>query len=95
MFIPDLGSKNISCCTFFCSNKFHKIVNYFIFDMLKEKIWANFQRTIELFTQKIVTKIAKIHGFVIRDPRSVIRKKPIPDPEVKKAPDPQHCSLLQ
>jgi hypothetical protein len=24
--------------------------------MLKKKIWANFQRIIELFTQKIVTK---------------------------------------
>ncbi len=28
--------------------------------MLKEKIWANFQRIIELFTQKIVTKFSKI-----------------------------------
>jgi hypothetical protein len=28
--------------------------------MLKKKIWANFQRIIELFTQKIVTKLSKI-----------------------------------
>ncbi len=28
----------------FCSHKFHKIVNYFIFEMLKKKFWANFQR---------------------------------------------------
>jgi hypothetical protein len=28
------------------------------------------------------------YGFGIRDPRSGIRKKPIPDPGVKKAPDP-------
>jgi hypothetical protein len=57
------------CYTFFCSHKFHKIVNYFIFDTLKKKIWANFQRVIELFTQKIVTKHSK-YGFGIRDPGS-------------------------
>jgi hypothetical protein len=70
--IPDLGSRipypgskisNIreGCkklvVIFFCSHKFHKIVNYFIFEMLKKKIWANYQRLIELFTQKIVTKL--------------------------------------
>ncbi len=34
--------------------------------MLKKKIWANFQRIIELFTQKIVTKLSKKYGFGIR-----------------------------
>jgi hypothetical protein len=58
----------------FLSQKFDKIENYFIFKMLKKKIWANFQRIIELFTQKIVTKLSK-YGFEIRDP-----EKPIPDP---------------
>jgi hypothetical protein len=53
--------------------------------MLKKKIWANFQRIIELFTQKIVTKPSKIW---IWDLGSGIQKKPIPDPGVKKAPDP-------
>ena len=65
--------------TCFCSHKFHKIENYFIFEMLKEKIWANFQRIIELFTNKVVTKLSKIWvwdpGSEIRDPRSGIRKK--------------------
>jgi hypothetical protein len=42
---------------FLCSHKFHKIANYFSFEVLKKKIWANFQRIIELFTQKIVTKL--------------------------------------
>jgi hypothetical protein len=28
--------------------------------MLKKKVWANFQRIIELFTQKIVTKPSEI-----------------------------------
>ncbi len=49
--ISDPGSKNsnkremwkkISCHTFLCSHKFHKIVNYFSFAVLKKKIWANF-----------------------------------------------------
>jgi len=47
--------------------------------MLKKKIWANFRRIIELFTQKNVTKLSK-YGFGIRDQRSGIRKKPIPVP---------------
>jgi hypothetical protein len=35
----------------------------------------------ELFTQKVVTKLSKIpYEFGIRDPRSGIRNKPIPDP---------------
>jgi hypothetical protein len=45
--------------------------------VLKKKIWANFQRIIELFAQKIVTKLSKVWVW---DPGSEIRKKPIPDP---------------
>ncbi len=91
--IPNPGSKNsnkregwkkISCHTFLCSNKFHKIVNYFSFEVLKKKIWANFKRIIEFFTQKIVTKLSKIWVW---DPGSLIqgsKRHRIPDP------DPQH-----
>ncbi len=64
--------KKISFHTFLCSHKFHKIVNYFSFEVLK-KIWANFQRIIELFTKKIVKKLLKIWSW---DPGSEIR-----DPE--------------
>jgi hypothetical protein len=64
--------------TFFCSHKFHKIENYFIFETPKKKIWVNFRRIIELFTQKFVTKLSKTWVW---DPGSEIRKKPIPDPE--------------
>jgi hypothetical protein len=46
--------------TFFCGHKFHKVEHYFIFDMLKKKIWHNFPRINEIFTQKIVTKPSKI-----------------------------------
>jgi hypothetical protein len=86
--IPDLGSwsriqkqqqkrgvKKIRCHTFFCSNKFHKIENYSIFEMLKKIIWANFQRIIEFFTQKCFTKLSKIWVWD-------------PVPGVKKALDP-------
>jgi hypothetical protein len=70
--IPDLGSripdpktatkergeKKLVVTPFYiCSHKFHKIVNYFKFEVLKKKIWVNFQRIIELFTKKIVKKL--------------------------------------
>jgi hypothetical protein len=50
--------------------------------MLKKNIWASFQRIIELFTQKFVTKLLKIWGW---DPGSEILDL---GPGVKKAPDP-------
>jgi hypothetical protein len=55
--------------------------------MLKKKMWPNFPRIMEVFTQKLSPSPQK-YGFGIRDPRSGIPKKPIPDPGVKKAPDP-------
>ncbi len=55
------------------ATKFNKIVNYFSFEVLKKKIWANFQRIIKLFTKKIVKKLFKIWSW---DPGSEIR-----DPE--------------
>jgi hypothetical protein len=49
--------------------------------VLKEKIWANFQRICELFSQKLSLSSQK-HGFGIRDLRSRIwdPEKPFPDP---------------
>jgi hypothetical protein len=65
-----------------CSHKFHKIVHYFGFEVLKKKIWANFQRIIELFAQKIVTKLSKVpYGFGIRDPGPGVKMHRIPDPD--------------
>jgi hypothetical protein len=47
--------------------------------MLKKTILTNFQRIIDLFTQKVVTMLLKIWvwdpGSEIRDP-----EKPLPDP---------------
>jgi hypothetical protein len=81
--IPDPGSwipdpktatkekgEKISGHTFLCNHKFLKIVNYFSFEVLKKKIWASFQRIIELFTKKIVKKLLKIWSW---DPGSEIR----------------------
>jgi hypothetical protein len=58
--------------------------------VLKKKIWANFQRNIEYFTQKIAKKALKhmVLGSGIRDPGSGKNLFRIPDPGVKKAPDP-------
>jgi hypothetical protein len=36
----------------FCSHKYHKIENYFDFELAKKTIWAILQRIIELLTQK-------------------------------------------
>jgi hypothetical protein len=67
--------------------------------MLKKKNWANFQRIVEVFTQKIFNMLSNIWvwdpGSEIRDP-----EKPIPDPGSRiqgskryriPDPDPQHC----
>jgi hypothetical protein len=60
--------------------------------VLKKKIWANFQRIVEVFTKKIVKKLLKIRswdpGSKIRDPEKIHSGSWIPDPGVKKAPDP-------
>jgi hypothetical protein len=72
----DRGEKKF-CQTIFCSHKFHKTQYYFVFDMLKKKIWPNFPRIIDVFTQKVVTKPSKIWVW---DPGSGVRKKPNPDP---------------
>ncbi len=114
--ISDPGSKNsikregwkkIWCHNFLCSHKFHIIVHYFSLKCWRKKFGPNFQRIIELFTQKIVTKLSKVWVW---DPRSGIRKKPIPDPGSwgQKGtgsrilgskrhripdPDPQHCLI--
>ncbi len=55
----ETGEKNLFPYLIFGAINFTKL-NYFIFEMLKKKILANFQRIIELFTQKIVTKHSKI-----------------------------------
>ncbi len=101
--IPDLGSKNsnnrqgwknVVVIHFFVAANFTKL-KIIIFEMLKKKIWASFQRIREFFTQKFVTKLSKIwvwaSGSRIRDKGSGIRKKPISRHRI---PDPQHFLSL-
>jgi hypothetical protein len=78
------GAKKLVFIPFF-SHKFHKIVNYFIFEMLKKKLWDSFQRIIEFFIQKFITKLSKIWVWYlvseIRDPGVQGSKRHrIPDP---------------
>jgi hypothetical protein len=69
-------------------------LNYFIFDMLKKKIWANFQRIIECFTQKIATKLSKIWVWdpesEIWDPEKTYFGSRIQESKRHRIPDPQH-----
>jgi hypothetical protein len=46
----------------------------------KKKIWPNFQRIIELFTQKIVTKLSKIWVWDPGSGKNLSRIKKAPDP---------------
>jgi hypothetical protein len=75
----------------FCSHKFDKIEYYFIFEMLKKKIWNNFQRIVKDLPKKFSLS-SQLYGFRIRDPvsgKNISRiqgskRHRIPDP------DPQH-----
>jgi hypothetical protein len=58
--------------------------------MLKKKIRPIFERIIELFTEKIVTKLSKIWVWNPRSGKTLFR---ILDPGVKKAPDPRSATL--
>ncbi len=71
--------------------------------MLKKKIWANFQRIVQVFTQKIFNMLLNIWvwdpGSEIRDPEKTYSGSRIPDPGSRGQkgtgsripdPDPQH-----
>ena len=86
------GEKKLDVKPFYEATKFNKIVNFFSFEVLKKKIWANFQRIIELITKKL-SKSSSKYGLGIRDPEKIhsgsriqgSKRHRIPDP------DPQHC----
>jgi len=94
------GWKKICCHNSLYSHKFHKIANYFSFEVLKKKFWANFQRIIELFTQKIANKLSKIWvwdpGSEIRDPGKTYSGSRIQGSKRHRIPepDPQHWFFL-
>ncbi len=84
------GMKKISCHTYFCSNNFHKLVNYFIFKMPKKKIFKELQNILpkkwSLSSQK--------YGFGIRDRQKIYSGSRIPGSKRHRIPDPQHCLQL-
>jgi hypothetical protein len=87
---PDQMNTDPKPC-FFCSHKVHK-TKKIIFEMLKKKIWSNFQRIKEFFNQKDVTRLSKI--WVLG---SEIQKKPIPGVKNgtgSRIRDPQHCKIF-
>jgi hypothetical protein len=62
--------------------------------MLKKKIWANFQRFV-VYPKNFQYALKYLGlGSGIRDPGSGKNLFPIPDPEVKKAPDPGSATLV-
>jgi hypothetical protein len=79
------GEKKFVVILFFVATKFTKLnTYYFVFEMLKKNV-GQISRIIEVFTQKIVTKLSQIWFW---DPRSGKNLFRIPDSGVKKAPDP-------
>jgi hypothetical protein len=78
------GEKKLDIKPFYVATKFKKIINYFSFEVLKKKIWANFQRIIELFTKKLFKIWSWDPGSEIRDPGSGKNPFRIPGPGVKK-----------
>jgi hypothetical protein len=83
--------KKICCHNFLCSHKFHKIATYYSFEVLKKKNWANFQRIIELFTQKIVAELKKR----VWDPGSEKNLFRIQGPKRHRIPDPEHYKKVE
>jgi hypothetical protein len=85
--------KKIFYHTFFDNHKFHKIEYYVIFEILKKKFGPIFKELLKFLPERF-SICSQIYGFGIRDPGSGKNLFRIPDPGVKKAPDPdpQHCS---
>ena len=72
------GWKKICCHNFLFSQKFHKIANYFSFELLKKNL-GQFSKNYRTFKPKLSISSQK-YEVGIQDPRSGIRKIPIPDP---------------
>ncbi len=61
--------------------------------MLKKKVLGQFSKNYRNFLPKKLSLSSLKYRFGIQNPRSRTRKKPIPDPGVKKAPDPESAIL--
>jgi hypothetical protein len=91
------GEKKFVVITFNVATNFTKIANYFRFELLKNKIWANLQRIIELFNQ-FVNKFSKIWGWdpgsEIRYPEKIYFGSRIQGSKRHLIPDPQYWLIL-
>jgi hypothetical protein len=76
--------------TFFVITNFTKLNIMLIFEMLKKKIWANFQRIVEVFSQKIFNMLSKIWVW---DPEKTYTGSGIQGSKRHRIPDPQHWVL--
>ncbi len=56
------GEEKICCHTFFCSHIFHKIVNYFIFEMRKKNL-GQFSKNHRTFYTKKLSLSSQKYGF--------------------------------
>jgi hypothetical protein len=60
--------KKFFCHTCFCgAHKFHKMLNYFIFELLKKKFGPNFKELYN-FLPKKMSQSSQKYEFGIRDP---------------------------
>jgi hypothetical protein len=82
------GEKKFSCHPFFYSNNFNKVVNYFMFEMLKKKFGPIFKELFNLLLKKTFTKLSKIWLWdpgsgknLFRIPGSKRHRIPDPDPQ--------------
>ncbi len=97
--IPNLGSYNnnkrrekICCFYLFCGQKFDKIVKYFILNRCTEK-FEPIDKKIEYFLPKKLSLNSQKYELAIRDLKKPFPGSRIPDPGVKKTPDPGSATL--
>ena len=87
------GEKNL-ISYFFCSHNFTKLNIMLFLKCLRKKFGPIFKELLK-FLPKKCSICSQIYGFGIRDPRSGIRKKPIPDPGSGSATLPKSCVELR
>ncbi len=74
--------------TFYCSHKYPKIAIYFIFQRVTKEFGSIYKELQNFCYKKLSLNMVWDPGFKIRDPGSEKNIFWIPDPEVKKAPNP-------
>ncbi len=99
MLIPDpdfypsriRGEKKFFCHTYSCSHVVSQNCKLLNFWNAEEKKLGQFSKNCKTFYPKVVTKLSKIRVWDMGSGKNLFR---IPDPGVKKAPDPGSATLL-